>query len=320
MIRFQVSVVACLLFSGLACHKDSVVSLRTFRELPSPVTDDFASIWMLDSLHGTAVGGKAWESGFILSTADGGQTWQSDTLLARKMECVMFDREGQGYVCGQDFSLYRPAGSNKWSEFRVNYLWNQACWFPDSRHGAMVMGGAYRLGNIFVFGPDAFWHLDTLHDTENVMADVQFSDSITAHAVGYGWVLRSVDAGHSWQRLDLTGDFFRSIHFPDALTGYICGSSGTLLKTSDGGQSWHEIRKGGSTGKRNQPFRSLWFADADTGYVVGDEGLFWKTDNGGTTWSQVEQVPDNVDFTDIFVLGDRGWAVAGSGRIFYFEY
>lgn len=320
MIRFQVSVVVFMLFLGTACQKESTISLRTFRELPSPVSDDFSSIWMLDTLHGIAVGGKAWERGFILSTADGGQSWQTDTLLARKMECVMFDREGQGYVCGQDFALYRPPGSSKWSEFRVNYQWNRACWFPDSRYGAIVTGGAYRLGDIFVFGPDAFWRLDTLYGTANVMADVQYSDSTTAHAVGLGWVLRSEDAGRSWQRLDLTGDFFRSVHFPDPLTGYICGSSGTILKTTNGGQTWQEIRKGGSSGKRNQPFRSLWFADADTGFVVGDEGLFWKTENGGTDWAQVEQTPEDVDFTSVFGLGGRGWTVAKNGRIFYFEW
>ena len=314
---YHIVFVVSMLFG--ACHKEATFSFREFREIPTPVTDDFSSIWMLDSLHGVAVGGKAWERGFILSTADGGQSWQTDTVLSRKMECVMFDREGQGYVCGQDFSLYRPTGSSKWENFRVNYQWNRACWFPDSHHGAMVTGGAYRAGEIFSFGPDAFWKLDTLHQTLNVLADVCFSDSSTIHAVGLGWVLRSDDAGRSWERLDLTGDFFCSVFFPDPLSGYICGSSGTILKTTDGGQSWREIRKGGSTGKRNQPFRALWFVDADTGFVVGDSGLFWKTENGGADWSQVAQTPDDVDFTDISVHGNRGWVVAKNGRIFYFE-
>lgn len=304
----------------VACDKPETVSFRVFRELPSPVTDDFAAVWMHDSIHGAAVGGKAWESGFILSTADGGQSWRTDTLLSRKMECVMFDREGQGYVCGQDFALYRPAGSSHWDDFCINYQWNRACWFPDSRHGAVVTGGAYRFGEVFSFGPNAFWQLDTLHETANVLADVQFSDSVTAHAVGLGWVLRSADAGHSWQRLDAAGDFFRSVHFPTPLTGYVCGSSGTILKTTDGGNFWQEIRKGGSTGKRNRPFRSLWFVSADTGFVVGDNGLFWMTENGGADWSQVVHPDDNIDFTDVYALSDRGWVVAKGGRIFYFEW
>ena len=96
--------------------------------------------------------------------------------------------------------------------------------------------------------------------------------------------------------------------------------AGTLLKTADGGQSWQEIRKGGSTGKRNRAFRSLCFSSADQGFVVGDGGLFWVTENGGADLSQVEQAPEGVDFTGVFVLDGQGWAVAKGGRIFYFEF
>ncbi len=302
-----------------ACGKEESVSLAEFRELPSPVSEDFSQLRMADSLHGVAVGGRAWENGFILSTSDGGQSWQIDTLLHRKMESVMFDRTGQSYVCGQDFALFKQSGSSSWEEFRVNYRWNRACFFPNDRYGVMVGGGGLQGGQIFTFGPEAFWQLDTAQEFPNALVDVCFSDSLTAHAVGIGWVMRSADAGRSWQRLELTGDFFCSVHFPEPLTGYICGSSGTILKTTDGGQSWQEIRKGGSTGKRNKPFRALWFVNAETGYLVGDEGLFWLTENGGADWAQSEQPPDDVDFTDVQAIDGQGWATAKGGRIFYFE-
>ena len=302
-----------------ACRKEERISLRSFREIPGPVGEDLSSVAMYDSLNGVAVGGTPWESGCILSTRDGGQTWQVDTLLGSKMECAGFDRTGQGYVCGQNYGFYRPPGSSRWDVFCVNYAWNKACCFPDDRHGAVVTGGSYRSGQVFCYGTDAFWRLDTLYETVNALSDVCFSDSATAHAVGMGWVLRSADAGATWQRLDVTGDFFRSVQFPDPNTGYICGSSGTLLKTTDGGKTWQEIRSGGSTGKRNKPFRALCFISADTGYVVGSDGLFWQTLNGGADWYQVEQAPGDADFTDVFALGNRGWAVVEGGRIFYFE-
>lgn len=302
-----------------ACQKEETTSLAVFREIASPVADDFSSIWMTDSLHGTAVGGKAWENGFIISTDDGGQTWMLDTLLSRKMECVMFNSSGQGYVCGQDFALFRPFGMRHWQEFRANFQWNRACYFPDNQRGAMVSSGGYSPGQVSTFGADAFWRLDTVQTTQNAVVAVWFSDSLSVHAVGMGWVMRSSDAGRTWQRLDFTGDFFQSVQFPTPSIGYICGSSGTILKTSDGGQTWREIRKGGSMGKRNQPFRSLWFVSAEEGYIVGDDGLFWQTENGGVSWQQVLQAPEDVDFTDVFALGNRGWAVAKGGQIFYFE-
>lgn len=288
-------------------------------EAASPVRYDLSSIWMTDTLQGIATGGKPWENGCILSTTDGGRSWQTDTLLNRKMECVMFDGEGQGYVCGQDFALFRQPGSRHWHDFRINYNWNKACYFPENQHGTMVSGGSFQGGQIWIFGPDAFWKLDTFEEIPNALSDVWFSDANTAHAVGLGWVLRSDDAGRHWQRLEPTGDFFRSVQFPTPQTGYICGSGGTLLKTADGGRSWQTIRKGGSTGKRNQPFRALWFVNAEKGYVVGDKGLFWYTENGGTDWAQIAEAPSDADFTDVFALGSQGWAVAKNGRIFYFE-
>jgi photosystem II stability/assembly factor-like uncharacterized protein len=306
-------------FVLFACQKEESTALAVFREIASPVADDFSSVWMLDSLRGVAVGGKAWEKGFLLSTCDGGQTWTPDTFLNRKMECVMFDPSGQGYACGQDFAFFRPAGSLHWQEFRANFQWNKACYFPDNQHGVMVSGASYRPGQVFTFGTEAFWQLDTLQELQNALADLWFSDSLTVHAVGVGWVARSSDAGRTWQRFDVTGDFFQSIHFPTPSVGYICGSSGTILKTTDGGQTWHEIRQGGSGGKRNRPFRALWFVNAEEGYVVGDDGLFWQTENGGADWSQVQQAPEDLNFTDVFALGKRGWAVAKSGRVFYFE-
>jgi photosystem II stability/assembly factor-like uncharacterized protein len=305
--------------TGASCRKEASVSFRVFRELACPVNADFSALRMADSLHGVAVGGIPWASGFIISTSDGGLTWQSDTVLNRKMESVSFDRGGQAYVCGQDLALYRPPGSPHWDDFRVNFQWNRACHFWDDRHGAMVGGGTFRFGQMSVFGPDAFWRLDTFFDTDNAMAAVWFSDSVTLHAVGMGWIMRSTDAGKTWDRLDITGDFFCSVHFPSVSTGYICGSSGTILKTSNGGMSWQTLRKGGSTGRRNQPFRALWFAGNEKGYLVGDDGLFWQTENGGADWQQVEEAPEGIYFTAIYARADRGWAVAKGGRMFYFE-
>lgn len=320
MTSAKIAHIFFLLLFFAACRKDSLVPLPVFRELPSPVAGDFSAVWMFDSLRGTAVGGEAWESGFILSTDDGGLTWRADTLMGRKMESVMFDRDGQGYVCGQDCALFRQPGAQYWQVMRTNYEWNKAVFFSDGRSGVIASGGGYLGGRITSFGPEAFWQLDTMLDFPNALADVWFSDSVTAHAVGIGWVLRSGDAGHSWERGGATGDFFQSVHFPTPAVGYVCGSSGTVLKTSDGGLSWKIMRRGGTGGKRNQPFRALWFVNADTGFIAGDDGLFWRTDDGGSSWAQVQNVPSDADFTDIFVRDGRGWAVAKSGRIFYFEH
>lgn len=284
-----------------------------------PVSEDLSAVWFSDGQHGAVSGGKAWTSGFLLSTADGGESWNIDTSLNRKMEHVTFSPGGQAYACGQDMILYRPPQALQWQPFRRDFQWLHSAHFPGEQYGAVVSGEGYHGGQLQVFGPDAFWQLDTLHEVLGEMEAVWYADSTTILAVGTGWVIRSIDAGRSWERLKLTGDFFTSVHFPDQHTGYICGNSGSILKTDDGGKNWRTIRKGAITGPRNKGFRALWFSSPQLGWIVGDAGVFMHSSNGGECWQQVAEAPRDADYTDVFVLDGKGWATAKDGRFFVFE-
>ena len=301
-----------------ACQKDPL-PLPVFRELSVPVSHDLTAVWFTDSLRGFVTGGTPWQIGVLLSTTDGGQAWQIDTAVDNRLEDVMFDTEGRGYACGMNgAALVRWAHAPHWHPFRRDYTWSRGCFFWNARHGVVVSGEGFQGGKIRKLGPDAIWFQDTLHHFENALSAVWLTDSLTAHAVGIGWVLRSDDGGRTWHRLPPTGDFFQSIHFPSPTTGYICGNSGTLLKTTDAGQTWRVIRKGGSAGKRKQPFRAVWFVSEEKGYLVGDGGLFWRTENGGLDWIPLAGLPESVDASDIFVLGNCGWITADGGRMFSF--
>lgn len=307
-----------ILFLLASCGK-APISLSSFRELPSPTQEDLSSIAFSDSLNGSLTGGKAWESGFVMNTQDGGLSWSTDTSMGWKMEHVCFDAAGQGYACGQNALLYRPSGTIHWRVFRNDFKWFRDCHFPDGTRGALVGGEGFHGGIVHTFGPDPFWVTDTVQDFPNEIESVWYSDATTLHAVGFGWVMRSMDAGRSWDRFDITGDFFQSVHFPTPTTGYICGSSGTILKTTDGGKQWNSIRKGGSTGLRKKTFRALWFATAEKGWIVGENGIFWQTEDGGDSWQPVAEAPSDADFTHVFYLGAKGWATARNGRLFSFE-
>lgn len=300
-----------------ACGKEQI-SVPRFRETALPLQTDPSAVWFTDTLHGSISGGKAWESGFVLSTQDGGDTWVVDTLLDRRMEHVTFDPEGQGYVCGQDIMLYRPPGSAAWAVQRIDFQWLRCAHFPSRHYGAVVSGEGYHLGQLRVFGPELFWQSDTLHQFQGEMETVWFADSLTILAAGAGWVVRSENGGKSWERLHLTDDFYSSIHFPDARTGYMCGYSGSILKSTDGGKTWQKLRKPGQTGKRKKTFNALWFTDAENGWIVGDNGVFWRTDDGGQSWKEVAEAPKDADYTDVFVRDAQGWATAKGGRFFRF--
>ena len=87
------------------------------------------------------------------------------------------------------------------------------------------------------------------------------------------YIRKTVNAGTSWTESPITGftgstyglDFFA------ADTGYVVGSGGVILKTSNGGGSWVTEASG-----TTQDLRSLYFVNVTTGYVAGTNGTILK--------------------------------------------
>lgn len=306
-----------LLLFCAACGKEQL-SVASFREIAMPVAEDLSAVCFRDSLHGIACGGKAWVSGFLLSSSDGGESWSVDTSFNRKMEHVTYSPNGQSFACGQDFLLYRSPAGQHWQPLRADFQWSRAAHFPADNAGAVVSGEGFHSGEMRVFGPESYWALDTVHAVTGELEAVWYADARTIIAVGAGWVIRSADAGRSWERLHVTGDFFSAVHFPDTLTGYICGNNGSILKSRDGGKTWRFLREGGAAGRRHKGFRAIWFTSAEQGWLVGDQGIFWHTDDGGESWQTVAEAPGDADFTDVYVRDGQGWATAAKGRFFVF--
>lgn len=307
----------CALLWVAGCRKPSV-SLGVFREMATPVQEDLSSVWFLDDQKGYITGGNTWVNGLVLSTIDGGNTWKRDSLQDQKLERVFFTPSGRGFACGLKGGLFElPVGSQEWRLIRNDWVWYHDCYFFDDGHGIAVSGQGFRNGGIRRLDQN-IQPIDTMTLLPNELNAVVFTDSLTAFACGMGWLLRSDDGGQTWERLPVTGDFFKSICFTDPQTGYIVGITGTLLRTTDGGRAWQSLRNGNSVFKRDQPFRAIRFADANRGYIVGEGGLFWRTLDAGNSWAEVEDVPE-IDLTDIFVRGNKGWITATGGRAFYFE-
>ncbi|MFA4853693.1 MAG: YCF48-related protein [Bacteroidales bacterium] len=70
-----------------------------------------------------------------------------------------------------------------------------------------------------------------------------------------------------------------SVCFLNADTGFTVGQSGTILKTTNGGNDW-TVLPSLTTNKLN----SICFANSDVGYIVGDSGIILKTITGGNDW------------------------------------
>jgi len=62
----------------------------------------------------------------------------------------------------------------------------------------------------------------------------------------------------------------------------VVGADGTILKTTDGGETWVQKDSGTTNG-----LNKIQFPTPEVGYIVGDSGLL-KTTDGGETWSAIE--------------------------------
>jgi hypothetical protein len=100
------------------------------------------------------------------------------------------------------------------------------------------------------------------------------------------------------------------VSFTDANTGTAVGSTGTILRTTDGGSTWNPQTGGGTTN-----FRGVAFTDANTGTTVGFPGVILRTTNGGAAWNpQTSGVTGSLMSVD-FVDANIGTAVGQGGNI-----
>ena len=92
--------------------------------------------------------------------------------------------------------------------------------------------------------------------------------------------LHSPESKEWTKKLGLSPSFIDAT-FVDAETGWAVGTFGTVMKTTDSGETWRMQ----STDTR-APIRSVHFLDSNTGWAVGAQGVVLFTKDGGQTWDQ----------------------------------
>ncbi len=102
----------------------------------------------------------------------------------------------------------------------------------------------------------------------------------------------------------------RGAAFSTRQNGCAVGLGGTILRTSDGGESWNGISSGTS-----HDLYDIVFSDSLRGIAVGS-GTILRTTNGGSSW-QSQSVSFAGDLYSVDVNTDgRGWSVGQQGKIF----
>ena len=123
----------------------------------------------------------------------------------------------------------------------------------------------------------------------------------------------SLSAQWEWVNPYPQGTNLWNIHFVEGSeTGYALGSSGTIIKTIDGGSNWEAISSPAQPRIHGAwAYSAIQFLDEDTGFFGGK--TFVKTADGGITW---ETIGNDIDISafafldeDFGFVGESFWQI-----------
>lgn len=107
-------------------------------------------------------------------------------------------------------------------------------------------------------------------------------------SVGSGWYIQYQD-GFS---------LFEDIYFINKNVGWVVGTGGNLLKTTDGGTHWQKLSI-----PTSHKLMSVYFFDENTGFVMGWNQSRFFTEDGGMTWD-VKSDGDYLYYKDLHFIDD----------------
>ena len=98
-----------------------------------------------------------------------------------------------------------------------------------------------------------------------------------------------------WEPVNYKQDIQLSdVHFVSDMVGWVTGENGTLLKTTDGGDTWTAVL-GGEAESKDDQIRMLRFLDATHGWAVKGRSKLLRTADG-ENWEQAGQLGEQYGY------------------------
>jgi len=107
----------------------------------------------------------------------------------------------------------------------------------------------------------------------------------------------------TWKNPLPQGNFLKDVHFIDSTNGIAVGERGTIIRTTDGGQSWTI-----SHNTAIVDYASVDYSSANTGIIVGEDGVILHTIDGGSSW--IDRHTTNVKTLNGVAFSDLSNVVA----------
>jgi len=203
---------------------------------------ELSSISFYDENNGAIVG----RNGVVLTTTDGGDNWTPQVTWTNKwLIDVHFTSPDVGYVISKDGALFQTIdGGVSWTLILTG-LADQlsTIHFYDSDRGIAFGGG----------GPEI--------------------NGIKAN------VFLTTNSGSTWLPIAQYADTLLNASLIDANTIVAVGEDGTILRSTDSGNTWSRIQSNTA-----QTLHGVYFSDNLHGTIVGKAGTVLRSTDGGLTW------------------------------------
>jgi photosystem II stability/assembly factor-like uncharacterized protein len=290
------------------------------------------SVFFVNPDTGWVVG----HGGAILKTTDGGAAWTAqESGTDSHLRSVFFFDPDTGWAAGEDSTLLKTTdGGNRWSprnsgtglDFSAIHFTDPDTGFVAGFRGSLDdLGGLRKSGGGIIRTSDGgeTWS-PVLSDPAAGLNAVRFSAVGTGWSVGTtGCLLETEDLGTTWTpRSRGASGTLSAVFFTDPERGWAI-ASGTLYRTTDGGDTWTANPEPVLDDPRlaDFSFTSLQFADADTGLLTGSyiiqsqvafemASVVLRTTDGGDTWNTARRQEFEYILDLQMLDADTGFALA----------
>jgi photosystem II stability/assembly factor-like uncharacterized protein len=254
--------------------------------------------------------------GILARTFDGGVNWQPRRVSEyAALEDLHFTHGPIGILVGRSGTILRTRdGGYTWEN---ESYYDTAAWLLDIQmidHKNGVAIGATRepkerLGGLLLRTTDAG---DTWNRIE--VGGLGYSELVmpgdsTIRFLAYGAIYTSKDLGANWtSSLTFDGPPCRCLSIHGS-SGITGGSSGAMAYSRDGGATWIQVQQ-----DKKDLYVACQLVTERLGYMGGLDGLFKKTENGGSLWTD-EALPVHFDVFDMQLVGTKLYVVGSNGTI-----
>lgn len=243
----------------------------------------------------------------VLKTDNGGNTWSEleSGNLDDRPHAIRFYDEQNGLITTSFGNILKTSnGGDLWQvvyDGMYTYGLMDIYYFSDSHIVATGMKYWSSAMSVIVESYDGgeTWEEMILGEYGTVF-DIEVINNYIYLACEYNVILKSPDGGETWQYsfVNSPNDIeFHSIHFPSENIGYAVGKGSfeTMVKTTDGGDTWIPMQSGSTSG-----LNAVYFMDENNGFVYGENGVVLETSIGGTVNLEERQFEKTKNYFSAF--------------------